>query len=313
MYSVRGYVKVIATGATGRVEERHEGSSKYLVEFNRNSSTRQWLTESELVGVSPALFFVRYHSSKLFYLGGRCIAFVFPERLWYPAALRICRLQAFILRPLIKLSPYRKDPRRHIIVSWLLHSWLRQLSNLGRPFPIPIRIEGEEAIREAFSDPHGTIICSVHLPLVHLILRSLVEMNFRPTAVVAGETELRNQKIPIWGMNAELPGIVSGSNVLLRVQRELRRGGAVFTLVDTDLGDSLRPNMFRLIRIAEARAVFAIPELLPSGEIFVRYSVPPDPFCVTDSSILSNMQALHLELDWIFRDPLELKSPAGIA
>ena len=78
MYPVRGYVKVIATGATGRVEERHEGSSKYLVEFNRNLSRRQWLTESELVGVSPALFFVRNHSRKLFYVAGRCIAFLFP-------------------------------------------------------------------------------------------------------------------------------------------------------------------------------------------------------------------------------------------
>jgi len=313
MYPVRGYVKVISTGATGRVEERHEGSGKYLVEFNRNPSTRQWLTESELVGVSAALFLLRWHSSKLFYVAGRCIAFVFPERLWYPTALCICRLQAFILRPLIALSPYRKDPRRHIIVSWLMNSWLRQLSNLGRAFPIPIRIEGEDAIREAFRDPHGTIICSVHLPLVHLILRSLVEMNLRPTAVVAGETEMRNQKIAIWGMEAELPGIVSGSTVLLRAQRELRRGGAVFSLVDTDLGDSLRQNIFRLIRIAEARTVFAIPELLPSGEILVRYSAPPDPFCVSDPSILSNMHALHMEVDRIFKAPLEFKSLTRIA
>jgi len=314
MYPVRGYVKVIATGATGRVEERHEGSSKYLVEFNRNFSTRQWLTESELVGVSPALFILRYHSSKLFYVSGRCIAFVFPERLWYPAALCICRLQTFILRPLIALSPYRKDPRRHIIVSWLLNSWLRQLSNLGRPFPIPIRIEGDEAIREAFRDPHGTIICSVHLPLVHLILRSLVEMNLRPAAVIAGETEMRNQKIRVWGIKAELPGIVSGSHVLLRARRELCRGGAVFALVDTDLGDSLRPNIFRLIRIAEARAVFAIPELLPSGEILVRYSVPPDPFCLSDLSILSNVQALAYGIDRVFKAPLEpQKSPEPAA
>ena len=55
MYPVRGYVKVSATGATGRVVERHEATRKYLVEFNRNLSTRQLLTESELAGVSAAL------------------------------------------------------------------------------------------------------------------------------------------------------------------------------------------------------------------------------------------------------------------
>ena len=114
-------------------------------------------------------------------------------------------------------------------------------------------------------------------------------------------------------MKAELPGIALGSNVLLRVQRELRRAGAVFALVDTDLGDSVRPNIFRLIRIAEARAVFAIPELVPSGEILVRYSVPPDPFCISDPSILANMEALNTELEQVFKAPLELKSLSRIA
>ena len=267
-------------------------------------STRQLFSESEPVGVSSALLFLRFHSNKLFYAAGRCIASLLPERFWYPAVLRISLLQAILLRPLIALSPYRNDLRRHIIVSWLLNSWLRQLSNLRRPFPIPIRTKGEEALIDARSNPYGILICSVHLPLVHLILRSLAEMNRLPAAVVAGQTEMRNQRIPLWGLEGELPGIVPGPNVLLRVQRELRRGGAVFALVDADLGDSIRPNLFRLVRIAEARAVFAIPELLPNGEILVEFSVPPDPSCLSDPSILANMRALHVQLERIFQVPL---------
>jgi hypothetical protein len=302
MYRVRGYVKVIATGITGRVEDWHEISRKYWVEFDRDFSTRQWFTESELVGVSSTLFFLRYHSTKLFHAPARCISLVFPPRMWYRAALRISLLQAVILRPVIALSPYRNDRRRHIIASWLLNSWLRQLSTVGRPFSIPIQTKGEKALFDACSNPNGAVICSVHLPLVHLVLRSLVELN-RPSAVVAGKTEMRNRRIPVWGLERELPGIVSGSTVLLKVQRELRTGGLVFALLDTDLGDSLRPNMFRLIQMAEAQVVFAIPELLPNGEVLVEYFAPPDPFCTSEESILSNIRALQCRLDAIFQHP----------
>lgn len=303
MYQSHRYVKVIATGAIGRIEERHDGSGRYFVEFDRDPITRQWFSESDLVSTSSALFFLRFHSNKLFYVAGRSIASLLPERFWYPTVLRISQLQALLLRPLIALSPYRNDPRRHIIVSWLLNSWLRQLSTQGRPFPIPLRTKGEEAIIDAYNNPNGVIICSVHLPLVHLILRSLAEMNRPPAAVVAGQKEMRNQKIPLWGLERELPGIVPSPNVLLRLQKELRRGGAVFALVDTDLGDSIRPNLFRLVRIAEARSVFAIPKLLPNGNILIEYSLPPDPSCLSDPSILSNMRALQDQLESILQNP----------
>lgn len=301
MHQSRRYVKVIATGAIGRIGERHLVSGQYSVEFDRNPNTRQWFSEAELVSTSAALFFLRFHSSKLFALAGRCIATLLPERLWYPIVLRISRLQALLLRPLVALSPYRRDFRRHIIVSWVLNSWLRQLSKLGRPFPIPLRTKGEGTIIDAYRHSNGAIICSVHLPLVHLILRSLAEMNLPPAAVVAGRTEMRNQKIPLWGLEGELPGILPSPTILLRLQRELRRGGAVFALVDTDLGDAIRPNMFRLVQVAKSRAVFAIPELLPNGEILIEYFEPPDPLCLTHPSILANMQALQYQLDRILR------------
>lgn len=53
MLNLTQYVKVIVTGRIGRVEQWHEASGKYLVEFNRDSGTRQWFLEVELEAVEP--------------------------------------------------------------------------------------------------------------------------------------------------------------------------------------------------------------------------------------------------------------------
>jgi uncharacterized protein (DUF1330 family) len=53
MLNLTQYVKVVATGAIGRIEQWTQATNQYLVEFNRDSSTRQWFAESELQPVEP--------------------------------------------------------------------------------------------------------------------------------------------------------------------------------------------------------------------------------------------------------------------
>ena len=48
MLSLEQYVKVIETGAVGRVEQWTSGPDLYSVEFNRDFATRKWFKESEL-------------------------------------------------------------------------------------------------------------------------------------------------------------------------------------------------------------------------------------------------------------------------
>ena len=55
MLKVEEYVKVIATGAIGRIEQWHQDSDKYWVEFDRNFGTRLWFTEGELERIDPPL------------------------------------------------------------------------------------------------------------------------------------------------------------------------------------------------------------------------------------------------------------------
>ena len=48
MFQLEDYVKVIATGAVGRIEQWTEATDQFLVEFNRDSSTRLWFSRGEL-------------------------------------------------------------------------------------------------------------------------------------------------------------------------------------------------------------------------------------------------------------------------
>jgi hypothetical protein len=51
-FRLEDYVRVIATGAIGRIEQWTEATNQYLVEFNRDSGTRQWFKAAELQRVS---------------------------------------------------------------------------------------------------------------------------------------------------------------------------------------------------------------------------------------------------------------------
>jgi hypothetical protein len=46
MFQLEEHMTVIATGAIGRIEQWTQATNQYLVEFNRDSSTRQWFSEA---------------------------------------------------------------------------------------------------------------------------------------------------------------------------------------------------------------------------------------------------------------------------
>lgn len=48
MLNLTQYVRLVTTGAVGRIEQWTQATDQYLVEFNRDSSTRQWFAESDL-------------------------------------------------------------------------------------------------------------------------------------------------------------------------------------------------------------------------------------------------------------------------
>lgn len=256
---------------------------------------------------------LREISQRYFFLVTRLIAFVFPPRHWYRALFAVCRLQHHLLRPLLLLPPYRGDPKRRVGLTWLVESSLLHLLSLGRPFPIPMRQRGLQWIREARTSPKGVVLCSVHLPFARIILRLLVESGLPPTAVVAHETAIVDGEFPVWGTTEKLPGLVSDRDVLLKARTILRKGGFVAALIDSNLGNQPNRNVFRLIRSVGARLVFFVTELQPDGTILIDILQPPDPFCESDESVLSNIAFMQERVDRVLRLPssrLDTDTPA---
>jgi hypothetical protein len=236
--------------------------------------------------------FLRKYSFKAFDQAAALIPRIVPVQNIYAMLFRLCRLQALLFRPMIGMSPYRNDPRRNIVVAWLMDSWLQPLSRRRLVFPIPIHTDGKEALARASRNPNGMLISSVHLPLVNCVLRSLVDMGITPATVVALTDD---ENSPVWGLNQGIPALAPSGSVLLKLKAVLRQGRTVAALVDTAPGTPLNPNIFHLVRYAGAEVVFATVELQPNGEILVQFSTPPDPFCRDAESIEANLRALRHE------------------
>jgi hypothetical protein len=222
----------------------------------------------------------------------RTIAFLFPPSLWYWASYRFCRLQVLVASPLLFFSPFRSE-RQHRLLTRLMEAMVHRLVMLRRPFPIPIHNINAEVVREARKNPNGIVLCSVHLPFVHLVLRCLVELGMPPTAVISGRDGIVDKRLPLWGMAESLPAFAPDRNVLAKARTILRKGGFVSTLIDASRGGPMDPNALRFIRSVGARLVFFTTELQSDGQIAVEFFAPPDPFCLSDESVIANLQALE--------------------
>ena len=311
MRQIHDRARVLATGSIGLVVQRSSDGTLYLLEFPGNGNSRRWYRSSELRAVNSFLHFLRANSSLVFRSAASLIAALLPSGAWYRAALAVSRLQSLILLRLIGFTPYRRDSRRPAMLAWVFNSWLHQLRRIDPAFPMEIKAEGHSALIDARRHTGGLVICSVHVPLVHAVLHSLVDVGVAPAGVVAGHTEIRGGRIPVWGSHQHLPGIPADQNVLLRMRRILCGGGAVFALVDAGLGDTPSRNIFRLTGRVGARLLLCLATLAPTGEIVVRYFDPPYPLCESEEAVLANLEFLQAKVDSLVYAP-DLRQPTDV-
>jgi len=198
---------------------------------------------------------------------------------------------------MIRWTPHRAE--------WLLYGWLKQFLQYDHPFPIPVRTLGEEVIKEARTNPRGMVTVSVHLPLGIFIVRSLMELDCTPDAVIAAGHSLKHGMFPIWGKVTALQGLTPDGNVLVKARSILRRGGSIGAMIDHDLGAPINANLLHLLGSIGGRLVFALAELQPSGELLVQFYDPPDPFCRCREGISKNLEFIQQKVDDILRRSLQ--------
>lgn len=244
--------------------------------------------------MAPARNFLRISNANAYRLGASLLVHMLPARMWYRASLYITRIQIGLIRPFAPLGlyPYRRDiapwgMRKRVIAARMMDRWLKNLWAYHRPFAVPLRVRGTEAILELSRKGPGLLFCATHCFLAETALRGVVETGVADLTLITSESRFRDG-CPVCGMDRVLPTIYSDEKVLLKARSILRRGGSVIALIDRSVGGSIGANILRLARVVGSPAVLGIPELLPNGDILLEYFIQPS---------LNNEEAVQKTLD----------------
>jgi hypothetical protein len=234
------------------------------------------------------------------------LTLVLPTKFWYPALLRMSRIQAGIVRF------FRRGRRDRTLEARILDRWLSLLSRMRCSFPIPWWTADYQALAETAAHEEGVIYCSVNAPLLSIALRALADLGYqKPSIAVTCQP------------GAEMPTVLSGSpdklpvsepsiDTLYESHATLLQGGSVLLMADPAQGLPYSPGLLRLAQVSGARVIFMFASLEPDGHIEVEFQRPPDPFCASEVSIEANLYALDIESQRILFGPSPARQKAPI-
>jgi hypothetical protein len=242
--------------------------------------------EREATGPSRLAFFPRDMRQTIGDAITGMIAWCIPRTHWYRAAFWLTSVQG----PILGNSGLRRYDH--------LDAWLQRLTQLGKPFCIPVKVVGVDALPPPGSVKNGLLICSAHIPLVRVGLRALIELDRTPTATIADPSALSagGLKLPVWGLKEQAPGMANGKFALVRARTILKSGGSVSLLTDGSRGGHHSMSAFRLSQRLGSQMVFLFPEAQSDGSILVSFKKPPQTVCTTEESIQINIRWLEEEL-----------------
>ncbi len=221
-------------------------------------------------------------------MAGSCflIAHLLPKRHWYGAALAISR---FVARTAGRFAPKSSSASKAVLTSKILHRFLEMLFSRTSYFPIPVRVEGEEILREYAALPGSFVCCTAHIPLVKLFLpvarRAIGET--RPARIIAREP-VRNNEVSSWN-DAHWKAIRTDHAVLLHSRSLLRQNGCLMLVIDKEQGEFISSNIFRFVGKMNSRILTLYTQLQEDGIILVRILLPPAPFCKNEAEIRANL------------------------
>ena len=172
-----------------------------------------------------------------------------------------------------KLKPLPDNNLTKINSAIKLDALLWLLSETGQQFPIPVKINGLELFNKP--RPNGLILCSAHMPLLPVALRTLVENEIKLDALII-KPIVKDNRYPLFGINYGIPVINNSPSVLLKAKTVLKNSGIVIALADEDTGyKKFSPNIFHLAQKLQSDMIYFFSELKPDGTIEVSFHEAP--------------------------------------
>ncbi len=232
------------------------------------SAARQWLTWQFFISICWVL------------------AHTFPPSRWYRLSLGMARTLARIAG---RFAPKTHNANEASLVARLHHRFLDLFAGHNPYFPIPLKVEGEEILREYAAQGGGFVCCSAHIPFVKLFLPLVRKVvgDDRPARVIAREP-VGNNEVSAWG-DAHWKAIRTDHAVLLHTRSLLRQNGCLVLAVDKEQGEFISSNIFRFVGKMNSRVLMWFTQLQPDGTILLRILLPPGPLCKTEEEIRANL------------------------
>jgi hypothetical protein len=226
------------------------------------------------------------------------ISWLVPATRWYSVSLALSSAMARAGGVRGNGGPWNNS----VLHAQLLARLLSLLTRAGHPFPIRSTSMGLNVLSES-RQPNGVVLCSVHLPLTRVAVKTIIDSGYPLKAALAADL-LPEGSIRIPGSAERLTALKVLPAGLVKARTALRNGGWIAALIDSSDSDvRYCRNLLRFTARVGARAVFFFSELKPDGRIEVRFVRPPDPWCSTESGIERNIQALNGEVEQILKRP----------
>lgn len=202
----------------------------------------------------------------------RVVISLYPTDQWYRKAWSLSKYFCHFK----KKSNTIKRSSFGVMHAIFLDGILNILTETGKPFYIPVRVNGLEILNEASKE--GKLLCSLHMPLIRVAINVIVRKNTSPVHIIRFVNH-PPEGTPVWGLSGFLPSILVGPQVLLKTRSRLKDGDNVTVLVDFELGLRVSDNMMTFAQRIGATVVFFTAELLTDGYIeisFLRPTPAPD-------------------------------------
>ena len=173
-----------------------------------------------------------------------------------------------------------------------LYSLLTRKSEFNIPtklIPIP-----------TISSETGLVICTVHLPLAKVGLRTLLENNFYiDYALVGGAT--KDGKLAVWGTRKKLNILVRNNSVLLKAKKLLEQKKRIILMCDNSKTGEISTNIFKIVNKSNAKIIYLFYQLENDNTLTTWLKFPSYPFCSNDQEIAINVKELMEERDKVIK------------